>query len=154
MKIRSAVFTAAFGALVASSALAATILPADTIIQLTPSEEINSKVVKQGDQVHFQIANDVLQDGTVVIPHGAPVIAEVTWRTGKGIGGKSAKFEVTFRSVTVNGHAFNLKGKSLAEGRGNTVGALLGSMLITGRSAVMMPGEIVNGFTAEQITVG
>ena len=154
MIIRSAVLATVCGLLAASSANAATVLPADTIVQLTPSEEISSKAVKQGDQVHFQVANDVSENGVVIIPRGAAVAAEVTWRTGKGIGGKSAKFEVTFRSVTVGGHAYSMKGKTRAEGKGNTVGALLGSMLITGRSATMMPGDIVNGFTAEQIPTG
>lgn len=37
------------------------------------------------------------------------------------------------------------------EGRGNSAGALLGAAIITGKSAVMYPGQIVNAFTAEPI---
>jgi hypothetical protein len=80
-----------------------------------------------------------------------PVKATVTWRTGKGIGGKSAKFEITFNTVTVAGKPYALKGKHRQEGKGNTVGALLGSILISGRSAVMESGQVVNAFTAEAI---
>ena len=128
------------------------VLPADTIINVTPTAEITSKKMKVGDAVAFQVVNDVVQSGVVVIPRGSPVAGKVIWRTGKGIGGKSAKFEVSFDSVSVNGRAFQLKGKHRQEGRGNTVAALLGSMLISGRSAVMTQGQIVNAFTAEPIT--
>lgn len=127
------------------------VLPANTIIQVTPVQDITSKHMHKGDIEMLQIANDVVQNGVVVIPRGTPVTAEVTWRTGKGIGGKSAKFELTFESVKVLATQYPLKGKHRQEGRGNTVGALLGSMIITGRSAVMTSGEIVNAFTAAPI---
>jgi hypothetical protein len=130
---------------------ASVVLPADTIIQVTPSNEITSIKMKEGYSYMLQVASDVAQNGTVVIPRGAPVKGTITWRTGKGIGGKSAKFEITFNSVTVGGKSYALKGKHRQEGRGNTVGALLGSIIITGKSAVMTSGQIVNAFTAEAI---
>lgn len=39
------------------------------------------------------------------------------------------------------------------EGRGNTGGALLGATIITGKSATMVPGQLINVFTDETITV-
>lgn len=87
----------------------------------------------------------------MVIPRGAPVSAVVTWRMGKGIGGKSAKFEMAFSSVTVNGKTYKLKGKVRQEGRGNTVGALLGSIWISGKSAVIVPGQTMTAITDEPI---
>ena len=126
-------------------------LPGDTLIQVTTASEITSIRMKEGDKEMMQVATDVAENGRVIIPRGAPVIATVTWRTGKGIGGKSAKFEITFNSVTVRGKQYALKGKYRAEGRGNTVGALLGSMIITGKSATIVPGQVVPAFTAEAI---
>lgn len=126
-------------------------MPADTVIQVTPLAEITSIKMSEGDVKALQVASDVAYNGVVVIPRGAPVQATVTWRTGKGIGGKSAKFELTFNAVTVNGQQYKLKGTHRQEGRGNTVGALLGSILISGRSAVMASGQLVNAFTAEPI---
>lgn len=140
-------------AVVEQAPVVKTMLPSDTIIVVTPSEDITSKKMKEGTTRRFQIAEDVKQDGVVVIPRGSPVVALVTWRTGKGIGGKSAKFEVTFQSVTVGGKEWALKGKHRQEGRGNTAAALLGSMIITGRSATMGPGQLVNVFTAEDIVI-
>lgn len=127
------------------------VLPANTMITVTPVDEITSKGMKEGDHRTLQVVNDVLHDGTVVIPRGATVRALVSWRTGKGIVGKSAKFELTFQSVLVNGVEYALKGKHRQEGKGNTVGALLGSMIITGRSAVIVSGQQLTAFTAEDI---
>ncbi len=107
--------------------------------------------MKEGDVRMLQTAADAAYNGVIVIPRGAPVKATVTWRTGKGVGGKSAKFELTFNSVTVNGREYALKGTHRQEGRGNTVAALLGSMIISGHSAVMTSGQVVNAFTAEPI---
>ncbi|QDZ06396.1 hypothetical protein FPZ24_02000 [Sphingomonas panacisoli] len=129
----------------------AVVLPADTVVAVTPVEEISSKKMKEGETRKLQVANDVVEKGVVIIPRGAPVTATVSWRTGKGIGGKSAKFELTFNSVTVRGKDYALKGKHRQEGKGNTVGALLGSMWISGHSAVMASGQVVNAFTAEPI---
>ena len=126
-------------------------LPADTVIQVTAVQEITSIRMKVGDVQQLQVAADVAQDGVVVIPRGAPVKGTITYRTGKGIGGKSAKFEITFNTVTVRGAQFALKGKHRQEGRGNTVAALLGSMIVTGKSAVIMSGQILTAFTAEPI---
>lgn len=127
------------------------VLPQDTLIQVTPVEEITSKHMHEGDAQMLQTAADVAQDGVVVIPRGSSVKATVTWRTGKGIVGKSAKFELTFNSVTVRGKEYALKGKHRQEGRGNTVGALLGSAIITGHSAVIVSGQILTAFTAQPI---
>lgn len=127
------------------------ILPADTIVNLTPTTELTSKKIKEGDDVVFQVANDVAENGTVFLRRGAPVKAKITWKTGKAIGGKSAKFDVTFISVNANGKTWQLKGKYRQEGKGNTVAALLGSILVSGHSATMSPGQIVTAFTAEPI---
>lgn len=85
----------------------------------------------------------------VVIRRGSAVTGTITWKTGRAVGGKSGKFEVTFNSVSVGGRSVTLTGKHRQEGRGNSVGALLGSMVISGRSAVMLPGDLVNVFTGQ-----
>lgn len=127
-------------------------LPINTLVEVTPAEEITSKEMKEGTTRMFLVARDVVEKDVVVIQRGSPVTAEVTWRTGKGIVGKSAKFELTFKSVRVNGFEKLLRGVHRQEGRGNTAGALLGAAVITGKSATMIPGQIINVFTAEPIT--
>lgn len=126
-------------------------LPVNTLVEVTPAQEITSKEMKEGTTRQFLVVNDVEYQGVVVIPRGAPVEAQVTWRTGKGIVGKSAKFELSFQWVRVHQANYKLRGMHRQEGRGNTAGALLGAAIITGKSATMVPGQIVNVFTAEPI---
>ncbi len=149
-KIVTAALAAAFSV---STAFAATVLPSDTLVQVAPVNDITSKGMKEGDTVALKVATDVSQNGAVVIPRGSLVGALVTWRTGKGIGGKSAKFEIEFKTVTVAGKAWALKGKYREDGKGNTVAALLGSMVLGGPSAGLREGPFVNAFTAEPISV-
>ncbi|WP_232492992.1 hypothetical protein [Novosphingobium kaempferiae] len=127
------------------------LMPANTTLTVTPLEEISSKHVEVGQTFRFATVGDVTENGFVVIPRGSPVTGLITWKTGRAIGGKSGKFEVEFKNVTVNGRAMPLTGKHRQEGRGNTVGALLGSIWISGRSAVMVQGQTVTAFTAEPI---
>ena len=57
---------------------------------------------------------------------------------------------MSFQSVTANGITFPLSGVHRQEGKGNTIGALFGSILISGHSAVMLPGQVVTAFTKER----
>lgn len=126
-------------------------MPENTLVQLTPQQQISSKHIEEGQQVVFVTVGDVVEGDTVVIPRGSPVTATVTWKTGRAIGGKSGKFDVRFDSIRVRGKSYPMSGIWRQEGRGNTVGALLGAIVITGRSATMLPGQLVNGFTAAPI---
>lgn len=125
-------------------------LPGGTQVSLTPLQEISSKRIEEGQRFQFQVVNDVTESGIVVIPRGSLATGVVSMKTGRAIGGKSGKFEISFESVTANGVTFPLSGVHRQEGRGNTVGALMGSILITGRSAVMLPGQIVTAMVREQ----
>lgn len=128
------------------------VLPAGTQVELTPQQEIASSKVKVGDKFNFTVVNDVVEQGTVVIPRGSIATGVINWKTGKAIGGKSGKFEVTFESLTANGRVFPLMGTHRQEGKGNTVGALFGSMWISGRSAILQPGQIVKAMVKEATT--
>jgi hypothetical protein len=128
---------------------AARVLPAGTMLSLTPLEEITSKHMKEGAQYQFVVVNDVVENGVVVIPRGSNAIGLVTMQTGRAVGGKSGKFDVSFQSVSANGVTFPLRGTHRQEGKGNTLGALFGSILISGHSAVMMPGDIATAFTSQ-----
>ncbi|WP_340265406.1 hypothetical protein [Sphingobium mellinum] len=127
-------------------------LPASTLVSITPDAEISSKKVEVGEKVSFSVVNDVLDGGAVAIPRGSKVNGTITWKTGKAVGGKSGKFEVNFDSVTVGGRSYAMRGTHRQEGKGNTVAAVFATWLVSGRSAVMIPGQFVNAFTAEPIT--
>ena len=127
------------------------VLPSGTMLQVTPLQEITSKRIEEGDQVAFVTVNDVSEDGYIAIQRGTPVTGLITWKTGRAIGGKSGKFEVDFKSISIGGRQYALRGQHRQEGRGNTIGALFGAIVISGRSASMLPGQLVNIFTAEPI---
>ncbi|MCO5792680.1 MAG: hypothetical protein HEQ21_07660 [Blastomonas sp.] len=126
-------------------------IPPSTVLTVSPAAEITSKKIEEGDKVQFNVVADVVEGGVVAIPRGTVVQGTITWKTGRAIGGKSGKFEVTFDHVTLNGRNYKLSGMHRQEGRGNSVGALLGSMVVTGRSAVMIPGQMANALTQEPI---
>lgn len=130
---------------------AARTMPASTKVIVTPQGEISSKHVEVGQKFTFTTVGDVREGDQVVIPRGSPVTGTINWKTGRAIGGKSGKFDVTFNTVTVNGKEYAVRGTHRQEGRGNTVGALLGSIVISGRSAVMTPGQEVVIFTSDPI---
>lgn len=156
---------ASFGACVAAGAIAqeaappapapaatvSRVVPPSTILTVTPLVEITSKRIEEGDKFQFSLTADVVEGGVVAIPRGSLVQGTITWKTGRAIGGKSGKFEVTFDHVTVNGKNYKVTGLHRQEGRGNSVGALLGSIIVSGRSAVMLPGQMANAITAEPI---
>ena len=138
-------------------------IAAGTQVSLAATQELSSKHVKEGEHYQFTVVSDVTDNGTVVIPRGsiATAVAErgapsrsatgtITMQTGRAIGGKSGKFDVTFEKVEANGVTFPLMGTHRQEGKGNTVGALLGSILISGRSAVMLPGQVVTAMVKEK----
>ena len=135
-------------------------LPAYTDIVLTPDAEANSKTLREGDAVPMRTLFDVMHNGVVVIPKGTRGLGTVTWRTGKGAFGKSAKMEITFNELTLaNGHRLALSGKHRQEGQGNT-GAAVGAAIavgvfgafVTGKSAIIPNGQHLTARTADALS--
>ncbi len=142
-------------AVIESPALATTLtrtLPASTMITIASDKEISSKKIEVGEKFEFFVASDVSENGVVVIPRGTKAESTVTFKTGKAIGGKSGKFELSFDNLMLNGRRYALRGTHRQEGKGNTVAAVLGSIFVSGRSAVMLPGQTVTAFTNEPIS--
>ena len=127
--------------------VAGRVLPAGTMVRLTALQEITSKRTRQGQRFQFTVVEDVVEKGAVVIPRGSVATGYLSMKTGRAVGGKSGKFDVTFESVDANGVRFPLSGTHRQEGKGNTLGALFGSLIITGHSATLLPGQVLNAFT-------
>jgi hypothetical protein len=137
------------------------ILPANTEIAVTPNDDVTSKGIKVGHTFVISTMTDVMYNGYVVIPKGTPGQAKVTWRTGKGAFGKSAKMEISFESLTLAGRTIALMGKHRQEGQGNTgatlgtvaVAGLVGGVFITGKSAKIPHGMQMLARTAEPVGI-
>ncbi len=141
-------------------AASGTLLPSNTEILLTANTEVSSKSVREGDTFALSVARDVMLGDMVVIPRGTRANARVSWRTGKGAFGKSAKFEFDVTDLDLNGRSVPVSGHYRIEGQGNT-GAAVGAAVavgvfgafVTGRSAVVGQGSEWKAFTKEPLAV-
>ncbi|WP_447726221.1 hypothetical protein [Sphingomonas koreensis] len=131
------------------TASADAVLPANTEIILTTNSELSSKKVSEGHVFVASVARDVMLGNMVVIRKGTPANGVITWRTGKGAFGKSAKMTYAFHSLELEGQRVPVSGGFRQEGSGNTgatVGAVaaagvIGGLFVTGRSAVVEQGR-------------
>ncbi len=136
-------------------------LPANTEVAVAPVSEVSSKTLKEGDSFSFTVVHDVRVKNQIVIPRGARGEGKVVWRTGKGMFGKSAKMDLGFDWVEVDGQKIPLAGKYRQEGEGNTgatIGTVLavglvGGMFVTGKSAVVPQGMQLKAFTRDPLPV-
>lgn len=136
-------------------------LPSNTEIFLALDNELTSKKAKVGDAVSFRVARDVMLGQVVVIPRGTPATGKVTFRSGKGVFGKSAKMDFSIDTLDLGGRIVALSATHRIAGDGNTgatVGAVvaagvIGGLLVTGRSAVAAAGSEWKAMTKEPIAV-
>lgn len=136
------------------------ILPMNTEIVLAMNEDLTSKRVREGDPFYLTVAQDVDVDGYIIIPKGARAGGEVTWRTGKGAFGKSAKMNIELRYVELRGRRIPIEGSYRQEGEGNTV-ATVGTVvvasvfgaLVTGKSAIIPRGRELVARTKQDLAV-
>lgn len=135
-------------------------LPANTEVTVAPNDEISSKTLRKGDVFTVSVVYDVMLNGYIVIPRGARGQGEVTWRSGKGAFGKSAKMDIVFTWIEVGGRRVAVEGKRRLEGQGNT-GATIGAVVavgvfggfVTGKSAIAPRGTQFGIHTTEAIPV-
>ena len=136
---------------------AAIVVPAHTEMVLRLDEEIASDRARVGQTVAVSVARDVIVDGAVLIPRGAPGVGAVTFRTGKGAFGKSGKLDIELRSVEVAGRSVPVVGRYHAAGDGRTgetigtiiVGGVVAGAFVTGHNAVFEEGRQFTAFTGE-----
>lgn len=62
------------------------------------------------------MSRDVFLGNSMVIPRGTPGHARITWRTGRGLYGKSAKMEFDLTDLVVAGSVVPLTGHYRLEG--------------------------------------
>lgn len=136
------------------------ILPPNTEVAVTPNDNLTTKGTKEGDTFLLSTVFDVMYNGYVVIPRGTPGQGTIIWRTGKGAFGKSAKMEIQFDWLDLNGRRISLTGKHRQEGEGNT-GAAIGAVIavgvfgafVTGKSAKVPHGMQLSARTAEALPI-
>ncbi|HZQ44810.1 MAG TPA: PEGA domain-containing protein [Acidobacteriaceae bacterium] len=116
--------------------------PPNTLLDGTPvkmrlAENLSSETNKTGDQVPFEVTEEVDVDGVAVIPKGAQALATVTDAQPKRRMGRGGKLDVNVDSVRLaDGEKAQLRAEKGANGGGH-VGAMTGAMV--GTAIVFFP---------------
>lgn len=160
LAVTTALPTVAVAQVAATVASPQLVLPANTEVAVTPNDNLTSKGMKEGDTFLMSSVFDVMYNGYVIIPRGTPGQGHVSWRTGKGAFGKSAKMEVAFDWLDLSGRRIALTGKHRQEGQGNS-GAAIGAVVavgvfgafVTGKSAKIPHGMQMSARTGEALPI-
>jgi hypothetical protein len=135
---------------IATLTQAATSIPAGTAITVTIDQSISSKTAQAGQPVVATVAQDVTEDGRVVIPKGAHAKLVVSSAQASGRLSTPAKLWLRLKSVEVHGKTYTIatsssgrtmggKGKRDAGfiGGGAGAGALIGGLAGGGKGALI-----------------
>jgi len=131
-------------------------LQAGTVIPVILTEALDSKTAQPNDTFHATLASDVVSNGVVAIPRGAPVLGQVVdAKAAAHFKGRSL-LSIDLTEVTVHGRKIGLetdsfskegaaRGKNTAEksGGGALLGALIGGLAGGGKGAAI--GAIAGG---------
>jgi hypothetical protein len=102
-----------------------------TAIKLRLAENLSSETSKTGDQVPFEVTDDVVVDGVTVISKGAQALATITNAEPKKRMGRGGKLDVNVDSVRMgDGEKAQLRAVQDSNGGGH-VGAMTGAMVAT-----------------------
>ncbi|WP_082594500.1 hypothetical protein [Sphingomonas sp. Root710] len=140
-----------------------TVLRSGTPISLRTTSELTTKGkhLKVGDRFTLEVGEAVLLNGRVVIPIGSPAVGEVTSIRNKGMWGKSGNIETRLLYVTANDRRLRISGSVNDKGKKNGGGAIATSAIVflpagffmTGTSALIPPGTVVNAILEEDVPV-
>ena len=102
-----------------------------TAIKLRLAETISSAHAKTGQQVPFEVVEDVMVQGLVVLPKGGQAVATVTDAATKKSMGRGGKLNVNVDSARlIDGEKVQLRAVQDNKGGGH-VGAMTGAMVAT-----------------------
>lgn len=129
--------------------------------ELIQQVESKKSLFQEGDKVRVRVWRDVLVDGQVVIPKGAPIDAHSSRLKTAKIAGVQGRLEISADAVRLgSGKEIPLSGGYGKEGRGNkvlswTLFAVVAWPLIfiTGKKAVLPPGTLFDAYTDAEFSV-
>jgi hypothetical protein len=113
------------------------VLEDGTPVHLVLSENLSSADAVTGQTVQFEVVDDVVVNGLLVIPHGATAWATITDAEHKRRMGRAGKLDLNIDKVRLaDGEKAMLRAVKDAKGGGHT-GAMVGAMVAT--SLVVWP---------------
>jgi hypothetical protein len=103
-----------------------------TPIKLRLTRNLSSATDKKGDTVDFEVLEDVMANGVIVVPRGGVAWATITDAEPKKRMGRGGKLDVNVDSVRLkDGEKIPLRAVKDTKGGGH-VGAMTGAMVATG----------------------
>ena len=151
------------GPLVVGAQPQGAMLRAGTPVMLRTLNNLTTKGkhLKVGDRFSLEVADPVLLNGQVVIPVGSNAVGEVTSIRNKGMWGKSGNIETRLLYISTNERRIRISGSAADKGVKAGGGAIATSAIIflpagffmTGTSAVIPLGTVVNGMIDEDVPV-
>lgn len=136
------------------------IVRAGLAVPMVTREELTTKKKKLrvGQRFQMEVAENITQNGVVVIPSGTPAIGEVTEVRNKGMWGKSGYIGARVVSLNLSGRNVRMSGTfddKGVTGTGGVVAAIafvpLAGFITTGTSAFIASGSPVKGFLDEDL---
>lgn len=139
--------------------VATVLLPRDTPIELMAPSEVSTAKASAGTVFKLRVNKPVEVDGRVIIPVGTPGFGEVISAERAGSVGKKGTMSARLLRIHLGDATIPIEGRVDATGRGaGSAGAavLLGGIMglfHRGNNAKIKAGEILMGFTSEDVTL-
>ncbi|QQS46740.1 MAG: hypothetical protein IPM66_23100 [Acidobacteriota bacterium] len=84
------------------------IIPEGTVIQLSLTDPLSSKLNEPGDRVTATVRNDVTVDGRTLLPKGTEISGRVTQVQPAGRPFKGGQLHITFERAIIDGQPYKL----------------------------------------------
>lgn len=133
------------------------VLPKDSVFKIAFTNEMSTKMSRQGDVVTFKAADNLYVNDVLAIPKGATGVGKVKKVVQPGIFGKDGRIDIEFTHIyAVDGTPISLFVGELAKQKAESIvgaaGAAIGGMIILGPVG-LVGGAFVKG-SAVTIPVG
>ncbi|MBW4331996.1 hypothetical protein KY084_14080 [Stakelama sp. CBK3Z-3] len=133
--------------------------PMGTQLMLRTRTDVSTKDAEPGDRIYLEVAESLSYRGQVVVPIGAPAVAEVVRAQANGHVGKKGKLDIRILYVETPSGPVRLNGQAHDEGVSGTAASVatmvllspLGGFLIHGTSARIPYGTTVKAYLAEPL---
>jgi len=135
-------------------------VPEGTEIQLKFSDAISSKTAAEGDQVVFEVGDNVKIGNTVVIKAGTKAVGEVTNAKKAGMMGRPGELNIRLNYVKVGDKKISLRGTRAKSGDDATTGTIALTVLFGpiglikhGKDIEIKQGMSLKAYTAEDVVL-
>lgn len=146
------------------------VLPKDSVIKIEFTQELTSKMSREGDPVYFKAADNLYVNDVLVLPKGATGVGTVKKVVQPGIFGKDARIDIEFTKIygvdgtdipVFVGDLAKQKAESIAGAAGATIGGMIilgpigavGGAFVKGRSVTIPVGSTTFVQTTEDVSM-